>query len=160
DDPQCGARSSTSARAPAWDTLGLMGDGKERTPTAGLAETLGLRTRPDSHPPRSRPASENVETLPAPSQPPASQKPASVRGSSVFPAGSRYERVRELGRGGMGHVDEVLDRALGRTVAVKACLAGAGDALLVAEAQICAQLEHPSIVPVHDIGFDDASRPY
>jgi serine/threonine-protein kinase len=75
---------------------------------------------------------------------------------------TRYELVREIGRGGMGRVVELIDRALGRTVAQKSC-AEDDDALwaiLVAEAQICAQLEHPSIVPVYDIGFDEEGRPH
>jgi eukaryotic-like serine/threonine-protein kinase len=75
----------------------------------------------------------------------------------------RYVLVRELGRGGMGRVDEIFDRALGRAVAQKAVLPGSGDALtmlLVAEAQTCAQLEHPSIVPVYDLGCTDDGQPY
>lgn len=66
----------------------------------------------------------------------------------------RYVPIRELGRGGMGRVDVIYDRALGRHVARKTVLEGRSTALLVAEAQICAQLEHPSIVPLYDVGMD------
>ena len=66
--------------------------------------------------------------------------------------GERYMPIRELGRGGMGRVDVVFDRALGRPVAQKTVLEPRHAGLLVAEAQICAQLEHPSIVPVYDLG--------
>jgi len=75
---------------------------------------------------------------------------------------SRYQLVRELGRGGMGRVDEVFDQKLGRPVAQKKVLYQAGDdpaILLVAEAQTCAQLEHPSIVPVYDVGIDEDGNP-
>jgi serine/threonine protein kinase/formylglycine-generating enzyme required for sulfatase activity len=74
---------------------------------------------------------------------------------------ARYERIREIGRGGMGRVDELLDRALGRTVAQKSCIESDDGlaAILIAEAQICAQLEHPSIVPVYDIAFDEEGSP-
>ena len=75
----------------------------------------------------------------------------------------RYHVVRELGRGGMGRVDEVFDRALGRSVAQKSVLPGKGEmygTLLVAEAQTCAQLEHPSIVPVYEIGADSEGNPH
>ncbi len=75
----------------------------------------------------------------------------------------RYHLIRELGRGGMGRVDEVFDRALGRPVAQKAVLPGHGAlhaTLLVAEAQTCAQLEHPSILPVYEIGADAEGNPH
>jgi eukaryotic-like serine/threonine-protein kinase len=69
--------------------------------------------------------------------------------------GTRYELVEPLGRGGMGAVYRVTDRALGRDVALKV-LCGATDAASLArletEARILAQLEHPGIVPVHDVG--------
>ena len=70
-------------------------------------------------------------------------------------ATDRYEIVEELGRGGMGTVYLARDRALDREVALKA-LSGAADAGLVErmrrEARILARLEHPGIVPVHDVG--------
>jgi serine/threonine-protein kinase len=63
----------------------------------------------------------------------------------------------------MGRVDEVYDGLLGRCVAQKALLGHADDDRatgLIAEAQTCAQLEHPSIVPVYDIGTDATGNPY
>ncbi|MCA9597525.1 MAG: SUMF1/EgtB/PvdO family nonheme iron enzyme [Myxococcales bacterium] len=75
----------------------------------------------------------------------------------------RYRRVGVLGEGGMGQVDEVFDCVLGRSVAKKALLLDADDhraALLIAEAQICAQLEHPAIVPLYDLDADGDGRPY
>ena len=69
--------------------------------------------------------------------------------------GTRYEIVAPLGRGGMGTVYHVRDVALARDVAMKV-LAGVEepDALtrLETEARILARLEHPGIVPVHDVG--------
>jgi len=63
--------------------------------------------------------------------------------------------MEPLGRGGMGAVYRVADRALGREVALKV-VNGAADpaslARLTTEARILAQLEHPGIVPVHDVG--------
>lgn len=61
--------------------------------------------------------------------------------------GTRYELVRELGRGGMGIVYEVYDRELERNVAMKVT-----DHAWQAEARTIAALEHPGIVPVHDAG--------
>lgn len=61
--------------------------------------------------------------------------------------GTRYDLVRELGRGGMGIVYEVRDRELERNVAMKVV-----DPRWHAEARIIAGLEHPGIVPLHDSG--------
>jgi predicted Ser/Thr protein kinase len=61
--------------------------------------------------------------------------------------GTRYEVVRELGRGGMGVVYEVRDRTLERAVAMKVV-----EREWRAEALIVAALEHPGIVPVYDSG--------
>jgi serine/threonine protein kinase/formylglycine-generating enzyme required for sulfatase activity len=87
-------------------------------------------------------------------------------------APARYQIVREIGRGGMGSVVEAHDSLLGRTVAMKMPRAGAADGLLglvlrerarcrlVGEAQILAQLHHPGMVPVHDVGTDGEGRPF
>jgi eukaryotic-like serine/threonine-protein kinase len=65
--------------------------------------------------------------------------------------GTRYELVRELGRGGVGIVYEVRDHQLERSVAMKVL-----EEVLTeewrAEAKIIAALEHPGIVPVYDAG--------
>lgn len=70
-------------------------------------------------------------------------------------SGTRYELVRELGRGGMGIVYEVSDRELARAVAMKVVESDWG-----AEARIIAALEHPGIVPVHDSGTLPDGRLY
>ncbi|MCL4394163.1 MAG: protein kinase [Chloroflexi bacterium] len=72
----------------------------------------------------------------------------------------RYLVAAELGRGGMGMVYEALDEHLGRSVALKvlhANLAAQADliARFTAEARIAAQLDHPNIVPIYDIGKVD-----
>jgi eukaryotic-like serine/threonine-protein kinase len=79
--------------------------------------------------------------------------------SNLSPA-SRYMPMGPIGRGGMGRVDMVFDRALGRPVAKKTVLRRSGSALLLTEAQIGAQLEHPSIVPVYDVEVDERGRPH
>src|SRR5450432_1355158 len=70
--------------------------------------------------------------------------------------GSQYILGRQLGSGGMGTVYEARDSRLGRTVALKVLSefhAGAEAVeLLQREARILAQLEHPGIVPIHDVG--------
>ena len=68
--------------------------------------------------------------------------------------GSRYELLEEIGRGGMGVVFRGRDRELDREVAIKvtAWSTGADAERLRAEARTLARLEHPGIVPVHDVG--------
>jgi serine/threonine protein kinase len=70
--------------------------------------------------------------------------------------GTRYRLLGKLGQGGMGGVYRVEDSALGRQVALKVLNSiDAGSeiaARLIREAKVIAQLEHPGIVPVHDVG--------
>src|SRR5215470_16221118 len=67
----------------------------------------------------------------------------------------------ELGRGGMGRVVAAVDTRLEREVAIKQALGDDIDATrFEREARITAQLEHASIVPVHDAGRDEHGRPY
>jgi tetratricopeptide (TPR) repeat protein/tRNA A-37 threonylcarbamoyl transferase component Bud32 len=85
-------------------------------------------------------------------------------------SGTRYEAQRELGRGGMGVVLAVRDNDLHRDVAMKVMRADrvkahtdSGRVALqrfVEEAQITGQLEHPNIVPIHELGADAAGRVY
>lgn len=76
-------------------------------------------------------------------------------GGDSEPSSDRYDVIRELGRGGMGVVYLAQDRQLGREVALKVLTGmhtASDDARLVREAQVLAGLEHPGIVPVHDMG--------
>ncbi len=70
---------------------------------------------------------------------------------------TRYEIVDLIGRGGMGTVYSVLDRDLGRLVALKVTGTASSGTETVArlrrEARILARLEHPNIIPVHDVGL-------
>jgi serine/threonine-protein kinase len=79
-------------------------------------------------------------------------------------AGPRYQLSGEIARGGMGAVLRGRDVDLGRDLAVKVLLEKYADRPEVArrfleEAQVGAQLQHPGVVPVYDIGrFGD--RPF
>lgn len=66
----------------------------------------------------------------------------------------RYVDLGQLHRGGMGEVHRVFDRTLERVVAMKRMLPGrvGGAARFFAEAKGTARLQHPGIVPVHDVG--------
>ena len=69
---------------------------------------------------------------------------------------TKYTFVKELGRGGMGAVYLAEDRELDRLVAIKVLdtpeITEDLRNRMVREAQIIARLEHPGIVPVHDVG--------
>jgi serine/threonine protein kinase len=71
-------------------------------------------------------------------------------------SGTKYTFVKELGRGGMGAVYLAEDRELDRLVAIKVLntreITEEQCNRMVREAQIIARLEHPGIVPVHDVG--------
>jgi tetratricopeptide (TPR) repeat protein len=77
----------------------------------------------------------------------------------------RYELGEEIARGGMGVVYRATDTVLGREVAVKVLQDKYGPASAVArrfadEARIAAQLQHPAIPPVHDLGTLPDGRPF
>jgi len=71
--------------------------------------------------------------------------------------GTRYRIEREIARGGMGVVYEAADAELQRRVAIKVLASelASDDAVerMRAEARTMARLEHPGIVPLHDVGL-------
>ncbi len=73
----------------------------------------------------------------------------------------RYEILSELGRGGMGVVYRAKDPVLNREVAVKLIPPGNltkdAEERFQREAQIVAQMDHPSIVPIYDLGRHEGS---
>lgn len=88
--------------------------------------------------------------------------PQGAQGSSQN--GERYANALEVGRGAMGAVFRVHDLDLNRSVAMKLIdikYTGIDDLKrFVTEAQINGQLEHPSVLPVHDFGINAAGKLY
>ena len=84
------------------------------------------------------------------------------------PKGTRFRIVSEIARGGMGAVFKAWDKDLRRSLALKVALkdgfansasaAAPKLARFVEEAQITGQLDHPGIVPVHEMGVDAEGR--
>lgn len=76
----------------------------------------------------------------------------------------RYAHRRELGQGGMGTVDLCLDAQIGREVALKVLLPEVRGQTardrFIREARVQAQLEHPGVVPVYDLGVTPSGQPY
>jgi serine/threonine-protein kinase len=85
------------------------------------------------------------------------------------PAGTRpslpgYQLGMVIGQGGMGEVVVARDPKIGREVAIKRMKATSPtpDAIerFLREAKVQARLDHPAIVPVHELGHDSEGRPY
>jgi eukaryotic-like serine/threonine-protein kinase len=71
-------------------------------------------------------------------------------------SGTRYQLLERVARGGMGTVYAARDETLDRRVALKVLDVPVADGDLARrlnrEARVLALLEHPGIVPVHDVG--------
>jgi len=90
------------------------------------------------------------------------------------PKSSRYKLEGEVARGGMGAILRVWDEDLRRHLAMKVVLGSAKSAgepgtsavdgrvlaRFLEEAQVTGQLDHPGIVPVHELGLDAEGRVY
>ena len=85
------------------------------------------------------------------------------------PTSDRYVRKGEINRGGMGAIVKVWDEDLRRTLAMKVVLAAKRDGgeydevrltRFLEEAQITGQLDHPGVVPVHEVGMDSSGQVY
>lgn len=77
----------------------------------------------------------------------------------------RYSDLGIAGTGGMGEVRWLFDRDLHRVVAMKSIHPGrsSGEELsehFLTEARVTAQLSHPGVVPVHELGTLPDGRPY
>ncbi|MDQ3369388.1 MAG: serine/threonine protein kinase, partial [Myxococcota bacterium] len=88
---------------------------------------------------------------------------ADLRVTTLLPAAG-YELGELIGRGGMGEVYAAHDQRIGREVALKRMRSSAptGEALsrFLREVRIQGRLDHPAIVPVHELGTDEVGRPY
>jgi serine/threonine-protein kinase len=103
-----------------------------------------------------------IESIPVPGK--SNLTPQQIAAEKI-PSPPHLLLARALARGGMGHVHPATDRNLLRHVALKrldqayATQAFYKDAF-IAEAQMTGQLEHPNIVPVHELSIDPNGIPY
>jgi serine/threonine-protein kinase len=96
---------------------------------------------------------------------PTPEPPAGGADDEVPPNLPGYEPLGRIDAGGMGVVWRVRDLQFGRSLAVKvmkswACASPGLVGRFVGEAQICGQLAHPYIVPIHTMGRLPDGRPY
>ncbi len=103
-------------------------------------------------------------------------QPAHVLDKLVQGDGRHYREEGEIARGGMGAILSVRDETLHRDLAMKVILKSKGGGSVasegtkpeltpevdrfLAEAQVTAQLDHPGVVPVHELGVDPNGRLY
>jgi serine/threonine-protein kinase len=124
-------------------------------------ERTFLRAGKDPARPRASDAQAKTSTLPRATVLPRFER----EDAPALLERARFEAVRLLGRGGMGEVQLVRDHDMDRDIAVKRLSANPQGDLepelvrrFVAEIRTVAQLEHPNIVPVHDVGVDEAGQ--
>jgi serine/threonine-protein kinase len=97
-------------------------------------------------------------------EPTTDESPPPRRPSEPLVPGERYELGDTIARGGMGEVISAHDADIGREVAIKRLRAPNPTPLALArflrEARIQGRLDHPAIVPVHELAYDREGRPY
>ncbi len=101
-----------------------------------------------------------------PDEPPATPESAADTLTMLRAMAARgLLRQGTLARGGMATIDAVIDPVLERRMAMKVISPALSDdaaavAYFVREAHITGQLDHPNIVPVHQLGVNDAGQPW
>src|SRR5688500_15564512 len=77
---------------------------------------------------------------------------------------TRYRIEHVLGRGGMGEVFSARDDVIGRSVAIKRLRVESPSpdvlARFIREARIQGCLEHPAVVPVHELSTAEGEQPF
>jgi len=86
-------------------------------------------------------------------------------GKKPIPEGPRYDMIDNFARGGMGNIWLAKDGMLQREVAYKELLPRAMRRAsiverFVQEGQVTGQLEHPGIVPIYDLGYQENGTPF
>ena len=90
--------------------------------------------------------------------------PEHARPPSELGVNARYQVGAILGRGGMGEVLSARDEQIGRAVAIKRLRIESPTPEVLArflrEARIQGRLEHPAIVPVHELSHEPGEEPF
>lgn len=97
----------------------------------------------------------------APGKPPVKLRRVGAAGSPD--AECDFQLLSMLGQGGMGLVYQARQTSISRSIALKMMRSEKSDdqdrqALFLAEALVTGQLDHPNIVPIYDLGMDEAGH--
>ena len=146
----------------------LLARDPDRRPGDAAAVAEALRGWAGLPPPGRAPSLPAPAEAPEPSLAPAAPPPeASVPPAPAPPPPppedrARYAWLAEIGAGGLGRVWAARDERLGRTVAVKELRADqpAARTRFLREAKVTADLQHPGIVPVYDVGCWPDTAPF
>jgi len=124
--------------------------------------------RPSAHPTEVELVAATMLAVPSPSTPPMADAQATptitIRDEAPVPSRRLVPGVL-LGAGGMGEVYRVRDHTLHRVLAMKVLLPELSTQeplrdRFLEEAQVTAQLTHPGVPAVHELGALDDGRPY
>jgi eukaryotic-like serine/threonine-protein kinase len=120
--------------------------------SSGCEDTLSAEeiTRPPSDGPASPPWRERAVQVPT--------DPAHL----PLVSSASYVQLDEVGRGGLGRIVRARDARTGRMVAIKEMRVESADAAarFVREALVTANLQHPAIVPVYEVGRWPSGQPF
>jgi len=90
--------------------------------------------------------------------------PPRKRAASAHGATTRYKLGDMIGRGGNGEVLSARDEQIGRQVAIKRMRSATPTqdqvTRFLREARIQGRLEHPAVVPVHELWYDGENQPF
>ncbi len=154
------------------------GSGRIASHTQGYADAAGAAASPWGTPKAGGSAVRMTHLPNVPEVEDARREPSRATAHSILPkieqhgkafrlipsdGRQRYQGEKVLGRGGMGEVALMEDRDIGRKVAVKRLfdpsMQSAGVlARFIDEIKIVGAMEHPNIVPIHDVGVDEQGR--